>query len=120
MALRVFTDRDGDEWSVWNVQPTASTDGLQERFRSGWLCFERADGTGRARLPMDEVPPGWESLPDERLALLRRVAEVASRPRGVTPTGVQRIVERDEDASRNRTSGPKHVIGSDDDESRAE
>jgi hypothetical protein len=114
MALRVFTDRDG-EWSVWNVQPTASTEGLQERFRGGWLCFERADGTGRARLPMDEAPPGWESLPDERLALLRKVAEVASPPRN-TPTGVQRIQERDEDASRTRTSGPKHVIGSDEDE----
>ena len=42
MAVRVFTDRTGQRWSVWRVKPTSSTAGLQERFQNGWLCFERA------------------------------------------------------------------------------
>ena len=77
MAVRVFTGREGYQWSVWRVQPTSSTAGLQERFQGGWLYFERADGGARARLPIEEAPPAWEGLPDERLELLRRVAEVA-------------------------------------------
>ena len=84
MAVRKFHDRAGQEWSVWRVQPTSSTAGLQERFQAGWLCFERGDGGGRARLPLDEAPPAWEALPDERLELLCRIAEVASNR---TPPG---------------------------------
>lgn len=112
MAVRVFTDRDGHEWSVWKVQPTSSTAGLQERFQGGWLCFERADGDGRARLPLDEAPPGWESLPNERLAMLVRVADAASRPRGVTPAASQRAQRGDEEVARS-TTGARQVVGPD-------
>lgn len=111
MAVRVFTDRGGQEWNVWRVTPTSSTAGLQERFQQGWLCFERADGTGRARLPLEDVPPGWEQLPSERLELLCRLAQVASRPRGVTPAEAHRAQEGDEDVSRSRPSGARQVIG---------
>jgi hypothetical protein len=114
MAVRVFTDRGGNEWSVWRVQPTSSTAGLQERFQNGWLCFERADGSNRARLPLDEAPPAWESLPDERLELLCRVAEVGSRARGVTPPEAHRAQEGDENVARARRSGARHVIGPED------
>jgi hypothetical protein len=110
MAMRVFTDRDGQRWSVWRVQPTASTASLQERFQGGWLCFEREDGSARARLPLDEAPAGWEGLPDERLELLSRVAEVASRSRGVTPPDAHRAQEGDEDIARDRSTGARHVI----------
>jgi hypothetical protein len=96
MAVRVFTDRGGQEWSVWRVKPTSSTAGLRQRFRNGWLCFESADGSARARLPLDDVPPGWEQLPAERLDLLCRLAEVASSPRGVTPTDAHRAIGPDE------------------------
>jgi len=113
MAVRVFIDRGGRSWSVWRVQPTSSTAGLQERFQSGWLCFERADGGSRARLPLDEVPPAWEELPDERLELLCRVAEVASRPRGMTPPDAHRAQEGNENEARTRPSGARHVIGPD-------
>jgi len=113
MAVRVFTDRGGNQWSVWRVLPTSSTAGLQERFRNGWLCFERADGGGRARLPLDEVPPGWEQLPDDRLELLCRVAELGSRPRGTTPAGAHLVQEGNEDVARTRRSGERHLIGPD-------
>jgi hypothetical protein len=114
MAVRVFTDREGHQWSVWRVQPTSSTAGLQERFQGGWLCFERDDGGARSRLPLDEAPPAWEELPDERLELLSRVAEVASRPRGITPAESHRAQEGDEEAARRRTSGARRAIGPDD------
>ena len=107
MAVRVFTDRSGQRWSVWRVQPTSSTAGLQERFRNGWLCFERADGESRARLPLDDAPAGWEALPDERLELLSRLAEVASRPRGVTPIEAHEAQEGDEDYARSRSTGQR-------------
>lgn len=113
MAVRVFTDREGRKWSVWRVQPTSSTAGLQERFQGGWLCFEREDGGARSRLPLDEAPPAWESLPDERLELLSRVADVASRPRGITPPEAHRAQEGDENVARNRTSGARHAVGPD-------
>jgi hypothetical protein len=75
MALRSFQDRDGTEWRVWSVVPGAMAAAtLDDEFRSGWLCFERVDGGGRCRLTLAEAPAGWESLPDERLDLLRRVA----------------------------------------------
>jgi hypothetical protein len=114
MAVRVFTDREGHQWTVWRVQPTASTASLQERFQGGWLCFEREDGGARARLPLDEAPPAWDALPDERLELLSRVAEVASRPRGITPPEAHRAQEVDENAARDRPTGSQRVIGPDD------
>ena len=113
MAVRVFTDRAGQQWNVWRVQPTTSTAGLQERFQNGWLCFERYDGGGRARLPLDDAPPAWEQLPDERLELLCRLAEVASRPRGVTPAQAHITQESEEDAARSRRTGERRVIGPD-------
>ena len=113
MAVRVFTDRDGHQWSVWRVQPTSITAGLQERFQGGWLCFEREDGGARARLPLDEAPPAWEQLPDDRLALLSRVAEVASRPRGTTPAEAHRAQEGDENVARDRPTGPRRAVAPD-------
>jgi hypothetical protein len=113
MAVVVFTDRDGQQWNVWRVQPTSSTAGLQERFQNGWLCFESADGASRARLPLEDVPAGWEALPDERLELLCRLAEVASRPRGTTPTEAHEAQEGDEDHARGRKTGPRAAAGRD-------
>lgn len=75
MALRIFADRDGQKWRVWNVQPTASGFAVRPDFQEGWLCFQRLDGTCRCRLSVTEVPPQWDVLPDEQLDALRRTAE---------------------------------------------
>ncbi len=75
MSLRTFTDRDGERWNAWNVVPGGTSGGYQERYQEGWVCFERVPGGGRCRLSFKDLPPRWESLPEERLDLLRRVAE---------------------------------------------
>ncbi|HEV7993935.1 MAG TPA: hypothetical protein VGP25_19055 [Gemmatimonadaceae bacterium] len=82
MALRGFEDREGNEWRVWSVVPAANAAvTLDATFRSGWLCFERMDGSDRRRLSLTEAPTGWEELSDGRLDLLRRVAApVAASP----------------------------------------
>src|SRR3954471_4268258 len=105
MALRTFTDRNGTDWNVWLVQPGASGNNFQERFREGWVCFERVGGGGRCRLPLSEMSPAWESLPDDRLDLLRRVADEQSTtrlPRQTTPDSVREIHES---MARARASG---------------
>lgn len=59
---------------------------LEATYREGWLCFERLDGTDRSRLALSEVPASWETLSEERLDLLRRVAEPAGRRSGAPGT----------------------------------
>lgn len=79
---------------MWTVEPTAlgRVDGP---LRDGWLCFQRAEGGERLRMPRGDAPPAWEELPDERLDLLRRVAVLAPQ------TGpMQRVVRADGDAAR--------------------
>lgn len=116
MALRVFADRDGIEWNVWLVQPGASGNHFQERFREGWVCFERVDGEGRCRLPLDQVPPGWESMPDDRLDLLRRVAEDSTTVRLSKHSALDTARDAEEARARTRPSGAKHAVGSDEGE----
>jgi len=74
--MRRFVGRNGESWSVWSVLPHASGVGVPASLRRGWLCFAPEDGAARFRLPMDDAPSAWESLPDDRLELLRRVAEL--------------------------------------------
>lgn len=71
MALRTFTAADGTTWTVWLVQSmmAAAVPGTP----SEWLAFQNGDGSERRRLL--EIPDGWLALPDERLDLLRRIAE---------------------------------------------
>ena len=77
MALRIFADRDGQKWRVWNVQPTASGFAVRPTFQDGWLCFEHLDGSCRCRLSALNAPEQWEALPDEQLDTLRRAAELS-------------------------------------------
>lgn len=87
MALRVYRDSAGGEWRVWRVSPDGvSTSTLDARFRDGWLCFERADGSDRRRLAMSQVPPAWESMPDDRLDSLCGIAELATRQPDAPPS----------------------------------
>jgi hypothetical protein len=114
MALRTFADRDGGEWRVWSVTPSApAAVTLDEAFRGGWLCFERVTGGERSRLTLNEAPAGWDVLPDDRLDLLRRVATpVVPAPLDSSDEVTSR--RPIEDAARDRRSGPKSVIGGDD------
>ena len=77
MALRIFADRDGRQWRVWSVSPTAGGRAVQPILQDGWLCFERLDGACRCRLSVQSAPTDWEELPDDRLDLLRRMADLA-------------------------------------------
>lgn len=74
MALRTFLAGDGTRWSVWRVEPEAV--GTQPRALTAWLAFVDERGAECRRL--FEIPTNWESLPTERLDLLRRMAEPAS------------------------------------------
>lgn len=71
MTIRTFAGTDGTVWTAWFVQSTgmAPVSGAPPE----WLVFQNGDGSERRRLL--EVPDGWEELADERLDLLRRVAE---------------------------------------------
>lgn len=71
MALRTFAASDGTTWTAWLVQASGTT-GVPGT-PTHWLAFQNDDGSERRRLL--EVPEEWESLPAERLDLLRRVAE---------------------------------------------
>lgn len=114
MSLRAFTDRDGQKWNAWSVRPTTTSDSaLHARYRDGWICFQRADGTGRCRLPLDEVPPGWDVLPDARLDLIRRVAEQPVNDRILSDTSQETRHSLAEDSARDGVSGPRQVVGRD-------
>jgi hypothetical protein len=113
LALRVFTDGDGCEWRVWNVDPSFGYKGVRVDLREGWLCFERVEGGDRCRLALAEAPPAWEQLPGHALESLRRAA-TASRASGAVTRGsgeLPAIV--DEEEARRRASGPRHALGSD-------
>jgi hypothetical protein len=116
MPLRSFDDREGNEWRVWSVVPQASAAvTLDEVFRGGWLCFERLAGGERCRLSLSEAPAGWESLSDDRLDLLRRVATPVTASSVDPETGQANTGKFPiENAARDRSSAPKTVFGSGD------
>ena len=109
MALRTFADRNGCAWNVWNVRPSLAQPVIDDSLKAGWLCFQRQDGGERFRLRMSDVPPAWEQLGDERLDLLRRVAEADSRD---DPDGTRISDERlsDETSAKGRISGPRAAV----------
>jgi hypothetical protein len=87
MALRTYTAPDGTTWTVWLVQSTGI--GGVPGAPSEWLAFQNDDGTERRRLA--EIPDGWDALPEERLDLLRRIAEPVKgwAARHTPPGGVE-------------------------------
>lgn len=90
MPLRTFTARDGSIWSVWRIEASVSSD-LIDMPRE-WLLFQDEAGAQRRRLV--DFPANWESLPDERLELLCKIA-VPSRSwvKFSPPGGVAAIEE---------------------------
>ena len=117
MALRIFSDANGEEWRVWPVTPSTGADTLMASFQGGWLCFERTDGSDRRRLSLTQVPPAWDALPDHQLDQLCQRAERAMMRAGPASSGDPRTLEsRQRDL---RHTGPRSIIGGDDSESGA-
>ena len=86
MALRTFVASDGTTWTAWLVQSSGVV--TVPGTPTEWLAFQNEDGTERRRLL--EIPDGWELLPDERLDLVRRMAEPVKQwaSRHTPPGGV--------------------------------
>jgi hypothetical protein len=67
MALRSFTDSQGQGWRVWNVIPQYDTardeDTMTPGLQGGWLCFEK-EGQKRRLSP---IPDGWEAAEPDTL-----------------------------------------------------
>lgn len=83
MASRIFSDRTGTLWTVWDVVPgthnkpdTRQLSTLPEEMSGGWLCFESQAGKRR----FYPIPPAWEELPDDKLEFLCRAAVPVGRP----------------------------------------
>lgn len=76
MATRGFTDRAGVDWLVWHVTPGQHTrrsggvTALPEELAAGWLCMESLTEKRR----FYPVPPDWETLADDKLAILCHAA----------------------------------------------
>jgi hypothetical protein len=88
MALRTFLSRDGSSWSVWHIESGSAA--VVPGTPTQWLCFQDAESTERRRL--FEYPENWDELPDERLDLLRKMAEpVKLWQRPSPPGGVEQI-----------------------------
>ena len=78
--LREFTDSEGNDWRVWEVNPLIHDrvvrSGIARRFLKvpdSWLCFQ--SGTDRRRLT--PVPFEWETCAVDRLEYFCNQAEVA-------------------------------------------
>jgi hypothetical protein len=120
MALRSFEDREGTQWRVWSVVPaTSAAVTLDEEYRSGWLCFERLHGGDRRRLTLSEAPASWETLSDDRLDLLRRVAMPVTSAAGDAPAAETITGKRPiENAARDRPSAAGGATSGNDDDAR--
>lgn len=92
MAIRTFRSIDGTTWMVWRTQVAPST--LMPNSPLEWLTFQTDGGTERRRLM--QIPASWFDLSDERLDLLRRVAEpVSAFTERHSPPGGNETVDAD-------------------------
>jgi hypothetical protein len=71
MALRTFRAQDGTRWTVWLTRTDSA--GRISGTPSEWLAFQNENATERRRL--FDFPVAWSELPEDRLDLLRRIAE---------------------------------------------
>jgi hypothetical protein len=87
MALRSFTDSQGQGWRVWNVVPQYDTardeDTLTPGLQGGWLCFER-DGHKRRLSP---IPGDWEDAGPDVLERYCHEATAVARRQAVSDAG---------------------------------
>lgn len=111
MPVRTFTDSKGVAWRVWGTIPTADSP-LARYYPGGWLTFDAGGDTLRRLSP---APAGWESVGDDRLDLLCRVAEEVPRH-----TGEMRklVLPDDADAIPPGDPRPREADANDRDEDR--
>lgn len=74
MAIRTFHANDGSNWTVWRTRCDPSA--LLPNAPREWLTFQSEGETERRRLM--QIPAAWFELSDERLDLLRKIAEPAT------------------------------------------
>ena len=65
MRRRVFTDRQGADWTVVDI-PRSAPHGLHAE---SWLCFTKNDGS-RVRIPQAQVTGDWRRFRRAELMLL--------------------------------------------------
>jgi hypothetical protein len=78
--MRTFKDSTGTEWTVFEVRRGGDESNwayLPRGFRSGWLCFESAQGKRR----LSPVPDGWKTLDVDDLERMLGRATGVSRSR---------------------------------------
>ncbi|HEY0019875.1 MAG TPA: hypothetical protein VGC13_26480 [Longimicrobium sp.] len=67
MALRNFTDSQGQVWRVWNVVPQYASsrdeDAMTPGLQGGWLCFENSGEKRR----LSPIPAEWENAAADAL-----------------------------------------------------
>jgi hypothetical protein len=98
MPNRSFVDAQGVAWNVWSTVPSGNAV-LGSTYATGWLTFESDAGLLRRLAP---IPEGWESVADDRLALLCRVA--VEMPRHTGP--FQRLVRDTPPSGPSRDAPP--------------
>ena len=111
MAVREFTDEEGQKWRAWDITPesihpqTKIEDYLADCYQEGWVVFETLDGGDKRRLC--PPPRGWDALPvGELYRLLARAERIPptklARQRtvvGETPMAVPKWTRRPDDFS---------------------
>lgn len=96
--MREFRDRDGI-WRVWLVVPPSdATPAVVEPFRSGWLCFEGAEGGRRWRLPVAQAPARWDEGSDIQLRQLLASARKAVKSAVTTKKAAEQRRDMEDDA----------------------
>jgi hypothetical protein len=75
--LREFTDSQGNEWRVWDVNPVLHANPVHARkafprVPQGWLCFESA----AERRRLSPIPEAWETCTESMLAEFCVAAEL--------------------------------------------
>jgi hypothetical protein len=78
MALREFKDETGREWRAWDItaeqlHPSTRAENHMQGVLEGWLVFEAADGSAKARLY--PIPPSWRTASHDDLRDLLQRAE---------------------------------------------
>jgi hypothetical protein len=78
MALREFRDEAGREWRAWDItaeqlHPSTRAENHMQGVLEGWLVFESADGSAKARLY--PIPPSWRTASHDDLRDLLQRAE---------------------------------------------
>lgn len=87
MAYREFSDSDGRHWRAWSTVPSAGSR-LRGGFDQGWLTFECTASAEKLPLRrMVPIPDEWETVPEERLAMMCRAAEEVRAPAPGTGRG---------------------------------